>query len=100
MSKLSPDQYRTLVTRPEGFDAFWDDLLAEAAQIPLNASAELVPLRSSPAVEVYDVHYDSLDDVRVAGWYCLPRERSRKLPAVVHMPGYVGEPSIPREGPL
>ena len=97
VSKLSPDQYRTIVTRPNDFDAFWDDLLVQAAQIPLNATMELVPLHCTLEVEVYDVHYDSLDGLRIAGWYCLPRERSGKLPAIAHMPGYLSEPPIPRE---
>lgn len=97
MSRIPPDQYRTTVTRPKDFDAFWDDLLAQSAQIPLNATMELVPLRCTPEVDVYDVHYDSLDGVRVAGWYCLPHDRTGKLPAIVQMPGYLSDPPIPRE---
>lgn len=96
MSRTPPDQYETTVTRPDDFDAFWDDLLDQAAQIPLNATMELVPLRCTPEVEVYDVHYDSLDGVRIAGWYALPRERSGKLPAIAQMPGYKSDPGIPR----
>lgn len=96
MSRIPPDQYRTKITRPEDFDAFWDNLLAQSAQIPLNATVELVPLRCTLEVEVYDVHYDSLDGVRIAGWYCLPRDRSEKLPAIAEMPGYLSDPSIPR----
>ena len=96
MSRIPPDQYRTKITRPEDFDAFWDNLLAQSAQIPLNATVELVPLRCTLEVEVYDVHYDSLDGVRIAGWYCLPRDRSEKLPAIAEMPGYLSDPPIPR----
>ena len=97
MSRIPPDQYQTIVTQPPDFDAFWDDLLVESAQIPLNATMELVPIRCTPEVEVYDVHYDSIDGVRIAGWYCLPCDQSGKLPAIVHMPGYLSDPSIPRE---
>ena len=92
-----PDEYRTVVQRPDDFDAFWDNLLEQAAQISLNASMELVPLRCTPEVDVYLVHYDSLDNVRIAGWYCLPHEQSGQLPVISHMPGYVGEPAIPYE---
>ena len=97
LERQSPDRYRTVVKRPADFDAFWNKLLSQAARIPLNASIERVPLRSTPEVDVYLAHYDSLDGVRIAGWYCLPHERSGKLPAMIYMPGYVGEPSIPRE---
>jgi cephalosporin-C deacetylase len=53
-------------------------------------------MRSTEAVEVFEVHYDSLDNVRVAGWYCLPRQRSEPLPAVVYYPGYISEPTFPK----
>ena len=88
-------EHRVTVKRPADFDAFWQDLLDQAARIPLNATVEFVPLRSTPEVDVYLVHYDSLDGVRIAGWYCLPHGRAGKLPAIVYMPGYIGEPDIP-----
>jgi cephalosporin-C deacetylase len=62
----------------------------------LNATVGLVPWRSTSDVEVYDVHYDSIDGVRIAGWYCLPREREGKLPARIEMPGYISDPGIPK----
>lgn len=96
-SNPTPEHFRTCIRRPDDFDAFWETLLEQAAQTPLNATTELVPLRCTEDVDVYDVHYDSLDGVRIAGWYCLPRERSGPLPAIAHMPGYVSEPAIPRE---
>jgi len=95
--RCPPDEYLTVVQRPDDFDAFWDDLLEQAAQIPLNAAMDLVPLRCTPEVDVYLVHYDSLDGVRIAGWYCLPHERSGQLPVIVDMPGYISEPLIPYE---
>ena len=98
MAEHRASDHQTSVRRPNDFDAFWDDVLEQAARIPLNTTVELAELRSTPEVAVHLVHYDSLDGVRIAGWYCLPRERSGKLPAIVHMPGYIGEPEIPRAG--
>jgi len=86
-----PASYGTTVVKPADFDSFWADVLAQAAQIPLNATLTPVPLRSTPEVEVFEVHYDSLDHVRVAGWYCLPRVRPQPLPALVFYPGYISE---------
>jgi cephalosporin-C deacetylase len=97
LERQTRDPYRTAVKRPDDFDAFWEHLLEQAARIPLNATVEPIPLRSTPQVEVSLVHYDSLGGVRIAGWYCLPRDRSGKLPAIAYMPGYIGEPDIPRE---
>ena len=53
-------------------------------------------MRSTAAVEVFEVHYDSLDRVRIAGWYCLPRKRPDPLPALVFYPGYISEPTLPK----
>lgn len=97
MTRPSPENFESSVTRPNDFDVFWDDLLTQLARIPLNAEVELVPLRCNAEIETYDVHFDSLDGVRIAGWYCLPRERTDPMPAIAHMPGYIGEPSIPRD---
>ena len=95
VNRPDPAQYQSTVKRPADFDEFWEGLLSEAAAIPLAATVELDPLRSTSDVEVYDVRYDSLDGVRIAGWYCLPRERSGRVPAIAEMPGYVSEPAIP-----
>lgn len=96
MPVLSAEQYGTTTRRPADFDTFWDDVQARAARIPLNPKVEPVPLRSTDEVEVFEVTYDSLDHVRIACWYCLPRKRTGKLPAVMHVPGYVSEPMMPK----
>ena len=90
------ETFKAAVVRPNDFDAFWEDTLAQVSQIPLNASVEPVPLRSTPEVEVYDVHFDSLGGVRIAGWYCLPANRQGRLPGMLFVPGYIMDPIIPK----
>jgi cephalosporin-C deacetylase len=97
MNKRDPAAYGTTVTKPTDFDAFWSEIEAQTAGIPLNPSMRHAPERSTADVEVFEVHYDSLDHLRIAGWYCLPRERSGKLPAVVVYPGYISEPTLPKD---
>ena len=92
----NPSAYGTAVVKPADFDEFWAAILAQAAEIPLNATITPVPMRSTPTVEVFEVYYDSLDHVRIAGWYCLPRERPNPLPALVYYPGYISEPVRPK----
>lgn len=92
----SAEAYGTSTRRPDDFDAFWENILAQAAAIPLNPTIEPVPLRSTDDVEVFEVAYDSLDHVRIACWYCRPRERRERLPAIIHVPGYVSEPLLPK----
>src|SRR2546430_470060 len=96
MAALTAEAYGTTTTRPPDFDSFWSDILERAAKIPLNASVQLLPLRSTDDVEVFEVRYDSLDRVRVACWYCLPRDRPARLPALIHVPGYVSGPLMPK----
>lgn len=88
--------YGTAVVKPADFDAFWEDIMAQSARIPLNAEVTPVPMRSTPEVEVFEVHYDSLDNVRIAGWYCVPRNFPQPLPAMVYYPGYISEPALPK----
>ena len=66
--------YGTTVTRPSDFDAFWSAILDEAREIPLRPALRHIPLRSTPEVDVYEIGYDSLDGLRIAGWYCVPKE--------------------------
>jgi cephalosporin-C deacetylase len=92
------DEYGTSTTRPADFDQFWDDLLAEAAAIPLNPSLTHLPMRSTPEVDVYEIGYDSLDGLRIAGWYCVPKASflPPPYPALLIVPGYISEPTLPK----
>jgi cephalosporin-C deacetylase len=89
-----PSEFVSQVARPRDFDEFWDGLLAQSARVPLNASVEPLPLRSTPEVEVFDVAYDSLDGVRVSAWYSAPRHRTGPLPALLFVPGYISDPPL------
>jgi cephalosporin-C deacetylase len=96
MAKMTAEAYGTTTRRPADFDAFWDEVLRDLATIPLNAQVEHLPLRSTAEIDVYEVTYDSLDHVRIACWYCVPRGRAQPLPTIVHVPGYVSEPLMPK----
>jgi len=92
------EQYGTSTTRPPDFDQFWDAIMAEVAAIPLNPAMAHVPLRSTDEVDVYEIHYDSLDHLRIAGWYCVPKESylPPPYPALLLVPGYISEPTLPK----
>ena len=97
MPRVVSEDYVCKVEKPGDFDEFWDDVLAQAAGIPLNVEVLRDPLRSSDEIETYQVFYDSLDHVRVAGWYCLPKNRSGRLPGMLFLPGYQSDPAVPKE---
>ena len=92
------ETYGTTTLRPPDFDAFWEAILAEARAIPLNPSLTHVPERSTAEVDVFEIHYDSLDDLRIAGWYCIPKAQHLPppYPALLIVPGYISEPTLPK----
>ena len=81
---------------PADFRPFWEEVFAELSGVPLEPELSPVLLRSTPEVDVYEVHYLSLGAVRIAGWYCVPAQGSGPFPALVEFPGYKGEPKLPR----
>lgn len=91
------EDYVCRVKKPTDFHEFWDEVLAQAAQIPLNPETVPDPLRTSEDVEVFQVFYDSLDNVRIASWYCVPRNRAGAVPGMLLLPGYQSDPAIPKE---
>ena len=97
MTRADASSYRTKVRKPGDFDAFWDDVLRQAAAIPLGAEIVPDPLRTSEDVEVFQVFYTSLDHVRVAAWYCRPARRAERTPAILLLPGYQMDPPIPKD---
>lgn len=92
------DTYGTSVRRPDDFDEFWTAIMDQARDIPLRPTMAHVPLRSTPEVNVYEIHYDSLDGLRIAGWYCVPTESflPPPYPALLIVPGYISEPTLPK----
>jgi cephalosporin-C deacetylase len=97
MPKTVQADYRSKVTKPADFDAYWQGVLDQAEAIPLAPEVVPDPLRTSDDVEVFQVFYDSLDRVRIAAWYCRPSQRARRTPAILLLPGYQMDPPIPKE---
>ena len=95
-SQATAADFVSSVKRPADIDRFWNDVLAQTAAIPLDASVVHDSLRSSPQVDVYQVHYTSLDQVRIAGWYARPANHSGQMPGLLVVPGYSMEPLIPK----
>jgi cephalosporin-C deacetylase len=97
MPKTVQVDYQTKVTKPTDFEAFWQGVLRQVEAIPL--APELVPdrFRTSDDIEVFQVFYDSLEQVRIAAWYCRPTRRPERSPAILFLPGYQMDPPIPKE---
>src|SRR5438445_8639000 len=97
MPKAVSTDYQSRVRKPDDFDAFWEDVLRQAAAIPLEAEVVPDPLRTSNDVEVFEVFYTSLDHVRVASWYCRPARQAEPAPAIMLLPAYQMDPPSPND---
>ena len=97
MARTVPIDYESRMRAPDDFDAFWNEVLRQAAGIPLDPEMVPDPLRTSDDVEVFQVFYTSLDRVRIAAWYCRPTRRTGRHPAILFLPGYQMDPPIPKE---
>ncbi len=95
MVRTAPEQFVSQVAAPPDLDDFWENVLAETARVPLDAEAFPDPLRSTEDIEVYEVFFTSLDRVRIAGWYAVPRGGTG-LPGLLQVPGYQMEPPVPK----
>ena len=91
------ERFVTQVTRPDDFDEFWQEVMAELGQAPLESRISPDPLRSNPDVQVSQATYHSLDGLEISTWYCVPAKGQGPFPAIIHFPGYKGEPSLRRE---
>lgn len=89
--------YKCRVVKPDDFSEFWGSVLDALALIDLNVDCEKDELRSDEKITVYQVFYDSLDGVRVSGWYTVPISNSKELPAILLVPGYQSDPPIPKD---
>ena len=97
MSRPDPSSFQSSVRKPDDFDSYWAETLADTDAIPLNASFALDELRSDDKIEVFHVEYDSYGGLRIAGWYARPRDIDGKLPGYLFVPGYVSEPKMPTD---
>jgi cephalosporin-C deacetylase len=98
MRRGQPDQFVSSVTKPDDFEAFWERVQAELDEIPLAPEMVHIPERSTPDVDVYEIHYTSLHNMRIAGWYCVPKSHyiEGPYPGLAILPGYVSEPTLPK----
>ena len=95
---MAPDpNYTCKVEKPEDFDLYWEEVIKTLEKIDIGISCVLDELRSTKDILVYEVYFNSLDNIRVSGWYAVPANHSGNLPGLLLVPGYQSDPPIPRE---
>ena len=96
-TKEELERFTTQVTRPGDLEEFWKRVMGEAALVPLDTTVSPEPMRSNESVQVFQATYRSLDGLEIATWYCVPAKGEGPFPAIIHFPGYKGEPALRRD---
>jgi len=92
----APEAIDTALTREADFESFWLDRIQDLAAVEPEFKVTPSDL-SSETLSVFLVEMRSYDNVRVRGWYSVPRSPGPH-PAILHVPGYTGtmEPVLDR----
>ncbi len=94
MSETSLEQTRAEVIRPADFDAFWQDVRAELALVPLEWERLPGAGGETDAYTIDWLRFSSLDDTLVYGWFAVPKALpARQSRGYLWLPGYsLGNP--------
>ena len=70
---MAPDpNYTCKVEKPEDFDLYWGEVIKTLEKIDIGISCVLDEFRSTRDISVYEVYFNSLDNIRISGWYAVP----------------------------
>ena len=83
----APEDILPPLTREADFQKFWDGSLARLAKVDPQYRLIHQPKLSAGPNDVYEVRMRSYGDVRVGGWYEVPKSKGPH-PAMIRVPGY------------
>jgi cephalosporin-C deacetylase len=87
MEKLH--QYQGTNPKPDDFDSFWDDSIAEMKAI--DPEIELRDSKFSvPFADCFDLYFTGVKGARIHAQYLRPKNADSQHPAIVHFHGYSG----------
>ena len=74
-------------SRPKDFDAYWQGICQELADLPIAAEAEHLPIRSTEFCDCYTIRFTSIGPYRLFGYLSIPKG-SGPFPTVLLGPKY------------
>ena len=84
---FSPELLQPTTVMPQDFSDYWQRVVSEARQIPLNPTKRLLPERCTNDVNVYEVSFQNMKwNYRTYGILCVPVKEGR-YPALLRVPG-------------
>lgn len=84
-------------TKPDGFDAYWDAVLAELDATPAEPEIEVIPLRETDFATLHGVHITSVGPYRLFGYLSVPKGDGPH-PAIYWPPKYASVLEIIPQG--
>ncbi len=102
----APQNIRPTTTEPEDFRLFWQQAMAANARIPMDVRMTLVPERCTEKIDAYHVGIQNYHaGARVYGMLCVPKDGSKKYPALLRVPGagvraYRGDAAMAEKGAI
>ena len=81
-----PTKIKTACKKPADFDAFWRKGLKELAKIPADVKITPLPEMSDKDQDTFQISFANVDNTRIYGFLCIPKNRKPPYPAVVHIP--------------
>ena len=85
---FNPEQIKPAASSPSDFMQFWDQAKADLAKVPIDANMTLIPERCTEKVNVYHVNLQNFrTGSRLYGILCVPKDKSKKYPALLRVPG-------------
>jgi cephalosporin-C deacetylase-like acetyl esterase len=83
---FDPLQIKPAAASPDDFDAFWQAGRDELAKIPLDVQLTPLPQLSNDKHEVFQISFANLDNTRLYGFLCIPKNRKPPFPACMELP--------------
>ncbi|WP_168120068.1 acetylxylan esterase [Paenibacillus sp. HB172176] len=88
-------QYMPELTKKDDFDAFWQETIGEAKEVPL-APKRIKLDYPIGSVEVYEIQYNGMDETTIHGWMIVPAfMRKEQYPCLIHYHGFSGNRGEP-----
>lgn len=84
---VEPEKIQSPTDFQPDFDSFWEAAKKELATVKPDYKIQLIDSLSKGNKNVYVVEMRSLGNVRVKGWYSVPKKEG-KFPAILHVQGY------------
>jgi cephalosporin-C deacetylase-like acetyl esterase len=84
---FEPKRIEASTVMPEDFAAFWDEGRQRLAAMPLDLRMRKLEKHSDDSQDSYAISFQNVNDSRIYGFLCVPKQQKPPYPAWVTVPG-------------